>query len=208
MSNLIQIVYISRSTFAPTKTVAGIEPNVARILAKSRVNNRKRGLVGVLYFGDGCFFQCLEGEKEIVESLYKTLEQDDRHTDLKVLSNKPIAQCSFAEWSMKYVPLEEPMNKLMSANGYSEFDPYRFNADMIEKVLELLFVSNAGTTSPAPVLIETPLTGQNNEKIQKVAKLAQSAFAISVSALVISLAALFDVIEAIEPTLQKLWEAI
>lgn len=194
MSNLIQIVYISRSTFAPTKITTGIEPNVARILAKSRVNNRKRGLVGVLYFGDGCFFQCLEGEKEIVESLYKTLEQDDRHTDLKLLSSKPIVQCSFSEWSMKYVPLEEPMNRLMSANGYAEFDPYRFNTDMIEKVLDLLFSLNDESASRNASPIETPPAGQNNEKMQQVTKLAQSALAISVLAFATSLAALFDVI--------------
>ena len=59
MDRLVQIIYISKSSFTPTVNSAGIEPNVARILVKSRINNRKNGLVGVLYFGDGCFFQCL-----------------------------------------------------------------------------------------------------------------------------------------------------
>ncbi len=60
MPNLVWIIYISRSTFTPSGVSMAIEPNVARILAKSRVNNRRNGLVGVLYFCDGCFFQCLE----------------------------------------------------------------------------------------------------------------------------------------------------
>ena len=48
MQTLIQIIYISRSTFTPSGLTMGIEPNVARILAKSRLNNRRNGLVGVL----------------------------------------------------------------------------------------------------------------------------------------------------------------
>ena len=75
MSRLIQIIYISRSSFITTTNSTEIEPNVARILAKSRVNNRKNGLVGVLYFGDGCFFQCLEGEETEVDKLYSKLDE-------------------------------------------------------------------------------------------------------------------------------------
>lgn len=56
MQKLVQIIYISRSTFENADAVNKIEPNVVRILAKSRVNNRRNGLVGVLYFGDGAFF--------------------------------------------------------------------------------------------------------------------------------------------------------
>ena len=41
MDNLIQLIYISRSTFTPAEPTNGIEPNVARILLKSRANNKK-----------------------------------------------------------------------------------------------------------------------------------------------------------------------
>ena len=47
MTSLIQLIYISRSTFAPAELSNIIEPNVARILLKSRLNNKKNGLVGV-----------------------------------------------------------------------------------------------------------------------------------------------------------------
>ena len=67
MSDLVQIVYVSRSTFTTMPAELGIEPSVARILAQSRINNSRRGLVGALYFGDGCFFQCLEGRTADVE---------------------------------------------------------------------------------------------------------------------------------------------
>ena len=101
MSRLIQIIYISRSSFITTTNSTEIEPNVARILAKSRVNNRKNGLVGVLYFGDGCFFQCLEGEETEVDKLYSKLQQDARHKDLKLISRKLINTLTFTNWAMK-----------------------------------------------------------------------------------------------------------
>ncbi len=154
MSNLVQIIYISRSTFTPSGVSMNIEPNVARILATSRLNNRKNGLVGVLYFGDGCFFQCLEGEESAVDSLYSKLMLDNRHRDLKLLSRKAISALSFPDWAMKYVPLEKQMNRLMAMRGLKTFDPYQFDADMIKSVMELLHASaDAGTVYEAEVAL-------------------------------------------------------
>lgn len=138
VSDLVQIVYVSRSTFTSMPAELGIEPSVARILAQSRINNAKRGLVGALYFGDGCFFQCLEGRVEDVERLYAALLKDPRHTDLKVLKRRPIERTSFATWAMKYVPLDIPMKTLLRELGLQTFDPYRFDESAVAKVLEML----------------------------------------------------------------------
>ena len=146
MERLIQIVYVSKSSFTPTVKSVGIEPNVARILAKSRVNNRKNGLVGVLYFGDGCFFQCLEGEETAIETLYAKLQLDPRHKDLLLISRKLISAFSFSEWAMKFVPLETKLNAELLANGYKSFDPYKFDDAMTTKVLKLLQDSSNETS--------------------------------------------------------------
>jgi hypothetical protein len=148
MSQLIRIIYISRSTFTPVRSATGIEPNVGRILAKSRINNRRNGLVGVLYFGDGCFFQCLEGEKFAVDSLYARLQTDGRHKDIRMLSREPISALSYAEWAMKFVPLEKEMTRLMSERGFKSFDPYLFDTAMVHKVMNLLSTSADQATAP------------------------------------------------------------
>ena len=147
MTNLIQLIYISRSTFTPAKISNNIEPNVARILLKSRVNNKKNGLVGVLYFGDGCFFQCLEGVAEAVDQLYETLLKDTRHKDLKVISRKSIDTLTFSNWSMKHVPLEDEMNKLLKSQGFKTFNPYKFSAEMTQNALNLFLTTNDDTDS-------------------------------------------------------------
>ena len=141
MPDLIRIVYVSRSTFVSSSGARGIEPNVARILAKSRVNNRKNGLVGVLYFGDGCFFQCLEGDAGAVDALYKKLEADKRHTDLKLLIRDKIARPTFSEWSMKYVPSEKEVWNLLREEKLHAFDPYKLSDQGIQRLLALLLES-------------------------------------------------------------------
>jgi hypothetical protein len=146
MPQLIRIIYISRSTFKATRTDAVIEPNVGRILAQSRINNRRDGLVGVLYFGDGCFFQCLEGERSAIDALYARLENDKRHKDLKLLARESIGALSYGDWAMKFVPLEREMTRLLQAAGLKRFDPYRFDKPMVQKVMNLLRSANDPTT--------------------------------------------------------------
>lgn len=147
MQRLIQIIYISRSTFTPSGLTMGIEPNVARILAKSRINNRRNGLVGVLYFGDGCFFQCLEGDEAAVDALYVRLQSDSRHKDIKLFSRKQINALSYADWSMKYVPIEKEMSLLLAKGGHKKFDPYQFDDAMIHGVMSLLHISTDPTAA-------------------------------------------------------------
>lgn len=138
MQKLVQIIYISRSTFENADAVNKIEPNVVRILAKSRVNNRKNGLVGVLYFGDGAFFQCLEGDDEAINTLFAKIENDPRHKDVKLISKRYISRLSFPDWAMKYAPLDEKMGKYLKENGFQNFDPYAFTPEMTQKILSLL----------------------------------------------------------------------
>ena len=158
MSDLVRIVYVSRSAFTAMPAELGIEPSVARILAQSRINNARRGLVGALYFGDGCFFQCLEGRAEDVDRLYAALLRDSRHYDLQILVRRPIERTSFSTWAMKYVPLDAEMKSLLRDLGLSTFDPYRFDEAAVARVLDLLgrgrdldpMPAAAEETTPAP----------------------------------------------------------
>lgn len=192
MSELVQIVYISRSTFKPLPPELGIEPSVTRILAQSRLNNARRGLVGALYFGDGCFFQCLEGAAEQVDALYARLLDDPRHTDLQVLSRRPIRELGFAEWSMKYVPLDADMKQLLASRGLDRFDPYRFGPAEVARVMELLRVgpaANDDAPAPASAAARAP-AGVTAAASVTVAVPDPGARRIAVAALAVSLLAL------------------
>ncbi len=168
MQRLIQIIYVSRSTFTPSGSTMGIEPNVARILAKSRINNRRNGLVGVLYFGDGCFFQCLEGDEVEIDALYARLQSDTRHKDIKLFSRRQISALSYAEWSMKFVPIEKEMSRLLASGGYKKFDPYLFNDAMIQGVMSLLHVSADPTaTRKVEGLVQASIEASDEQKPER-----------------------------------------
>jgi hypothetical protein len=139
MTQLIQLVYISRSTFASTENFRGaIEPNAGQMLIQARTNNRKTGLTGALCYGDGCFMQCLEGEEAPLNNLLSKLKVDPRHNHFTVLWQKPIKTRSFERWEMKFVALEGPMMKWLESLGYERFDPYQFDAPMVNRVLNFL----------------------------------------------------------------------
>ena len=192
MSDLIQIVYASRSTFPLLPAENGIEPSVARILAQSRINNPRCGLVGGLFFGDGCFFQCVQGRAEDVDRLYVALLQDPRHNDLKVLSRRPVAQATFATWSMKYASLNSAMRMLLERRGLDRFDPYQFDGATVDEVLGMLQASEGVT--PSEMLgrsVDLPFVTLPAKRDRRALRVAHVALAMAVVALVVVLAGLW-----------------
>lgn len=190
MKKLLQIIYISRSTFESPEVVNKIEPNVARILAKSRVNNRKNGLVGVLYFGDGVFFQCLEGEEDTVNTLLAKLEADPRHKDLKIISKKYIDQLSFGEWAMKFAPLDEQITKFLKENGFQTFDPYLFSGEVINKFLNQLFNAYDPTIELKVPSSLNSVVNKENGQLTAVNSQVQSNLALVISLLALVIASI------------------
>lgn len=135
---LIRMVYASRATFKPFSTVSGLEGHVAKILETARRENKKNRLFGALYYGDGCFFQCLEGHQTDVDALYERLQKDQRHTDLKILSKQTVSQVGFQSWEMKYAALEQHIQKFLHQHGLRRFDPYQFNEQMSADLVSII----------------------------------------------------------------------
>ena len=184
MTDLLQVTYASRSNFPANKT-GGIEPELARILLVSRRNNPRRGLVGALYYGDGCFFQCLEGPQPAIEALLTTLSADPRHSDLKILSRRNVGRRTFSAWSMKYVPLEESVKRLLRASKLDSFDPYRFDTTMIESMIQLL--QSAVDTGPSATDPSVALAQQEyQQRISNITRLAWAALGLAVVSLITS----------------------
>ncbi len=160
--NCLRLVYASRANFSAGTDNATVNADVARILMQSRRNNPANGLVGALYFADGCFFQCLEGPTEAVDALYARLHDDPRHRDLKVLSRTTVERPSFTGWSMKFVPNASAVRSVMREHGLTTFDPYQFPPVALADMVELLVKGSdpglpatggnaPGTTVSAPV---------------------------------------------------------
>ena len=184
-----RIVYISKASFGGADRTATVEPEIGRILMQSRRNNPARGLVGALYYGDGRFFQVLEGEVASIDALLDTLRKDPRHHDLTVLLRQPIEHASFNRWSMKYVAAADEVRRLLASFGHRQFDPYRFDDAQIEAMVGLLQQRPSAPDSSL-VPAQPPGTDEPHSGGADAARLARRALAVGLAALCFSLLAM------------------
>ena len=96
---LIQLVYRSRSL------IVGAE--YEKLMATCLRNNPTRGITGVLISHSGWFLQVLEGTAANVNSLFKVIEEDPRHSDFLLLRFNAIAIRDFNDWSMASIEVDE-----------------------------------------------------------------------------------------------------
>jgi len=92
-----QLIYSSQATVP--MSVAELE----EILVDARAGNEKRNITGALVYIDGIFLQVLEGEKETVLSLMRSIENDTRHTSVKVFHRAEVDRPTFGSWRMAYL---------------------------------------------------------------------------------------------------------
>ncbi len=135
MGDLLRLVYASKINFEPTMQGGAVDPVVADILAQSRRNNDPSNIGGVLCYGDGYFFQCLEGERSVVEKLYDRLLDDDRHREVTLLSKRPVSQRMFKLWSMKFMNVDSKIRRMLQIEKLESFQPHQFSDLMVERLL-------------------------------------------------------------------------
>ncbi|QFU76301.1 diguanylate phosphodiesterase [Halioglobus maricola] len=73
----------------------------------------------MLLYAEGDFFQVIEGHPDTVEELFKKISADERHGKVTVIIREPIAQRSFADWTMGYADLSA--EEAESAIGVNDF---------------------------------------------------------------------------------------
>ena len=96
---LIQLVYRSRSL------IEGAEYD--KLMATCLRNNPTRGITGVLISHSGWFLQVLEGSAANVNSLFKVIENDQRHSDFLLLRFLAVEARDFSDWSMASIEVDE-----------------------------------------------------------------------------------------------------
>jgi len=118
---LVRLMYASRAADSVDAEA------LSTILRKSKENNPRIGVTGVLCFcfNAGIFLQVLEGGRNAVSMLYNRISQDPRHREVVLLSYEEIGERSFSSWSMGQVNMGRLNPALLLK--YSEsatLDPY------------------------------------------------------------------------------------
>ena len=95
---IVSLLYISRCALEPERAAE----QVADILATARSRNAELQLTGALIWTEVCFAQILEGPEASVDEVMAGIARDPRHTDMRVLFKRPIAERRFSDWRMAY----------------------------------------------------------------------------------------------------------
>jgi blue light- and temperature-responsive anti-repressor len=88
---------IYRSTATATFGVA----ELGQLLEHARTRNRSLSITGMLVYDDGCFFQWLEGPSMAVDKLWRAIQLDPRHRDVRLLGQHSIPVRLFGDWEMR-----------------------------------------------------------------------------------------------------------
>lgn len=85
-----------------------VEANLADIVKACSKHNKANEVTGVLFYENRNFVQALEGEEEAVRSTLARIKKDPRHTNLKILVDKPIKERCFSNWAMDTFFVKHP----------------------------------------------------------------------------------------------------
>ena len=93
-----RLIYISESHFRQSEALS----RVADIVTGSRLNNARLNLTGALFFTGMHFAQILEGLKDPLDHLMKSINQDTRHTNIILIERVSVKERRFSDWSLAY----------------------------------------------------------------------------------------------------------
>lgn len=109
------------------------------ILTEALNFNSRNAIFGALYYGNGYFVQCLEGDRNKIEDLfYKKILKDPRHKNCEVLYFEDVNDRLFSDWHMKYANIQQDILGFFAEHNLDEFNPYTLNAKTILQFIQIL----------------------------------------------------------------------
>ena len=93
---MYRIIYMSSS-------VKLLEENeIDSLLKYSRKSNINNDITGVLLYIEGDFLQVIEGEEDVIISLFEKIKMDSRHKGIICVFNEKVKERQFSDWSMGF----------------------------------------------------------------------------------------------------------
>ena len=133
-SDLYQLVYISRITSIGLSGASTLN-DIAKAAIK---NNTADDVTGILCYGNGYFFQCIEGSEQALTNLKNRILMDDRHKDMQTLGFPAISKRRFTGWSLRSMTLERWMLSDSKIKALMPFKPYEWASNQWHQFLDVL----------------------------------------------------------------------
>ena len=145
MDSLSHLIYASS-----VESQMGV-PELRAVLDRARIVNSQLDVTGVLLHSEGNFFQVLEGDAEVIESLYAKIGRDKRHKNVVLIIREPIVSRSFADWSMGFASVtSKDVAGIIGINDFFQKRScfHKLNPGRAKKLLAA-FADGRWRTSPA-----------------------------------------------------------
>ena len=92
-----QMIYSSQANSAMSMS------DLEEILVDARAGNEARNVTGALVYVDGVFLQILEGDRQTLLQLMRSIRADTRHSSVTVFHEAEVERPLFSNWRMAYV---------------------------------------------------------------------------------------------------------
>ena len=133
-TDLYQFIYISRVTSIGLSGASTLN-DIAEV---SIAHNKAENISGILCYGNGYFFQYIEGSEQALTNLKNRILKDNRHKDIQTLAFSAITERRFTGWSLRSIILERWMLKDPKVKEFLPFKPYEWTSNDWAKLLEIL----------------------------------------------------------------------
>ncbi|MFK7826116.1 MAG: BLUF domain-containing protein [Oligoflexales bacterium] len=122
---MYQLIYTSiHNNLKPTEIVSDI-------VEKSKANNLRDNITGILVFSSGYFLQCLEGDKSAINTTFINITKDSRHFNLNLISYEQVFGRTFPYWTMAFIAQKDIDKGAYFRHGITEFNPYKMDSKAV-----------------------------------------------------------------------------
>ncbi|MEM9681232.1 MAG: BLUF domain-containing protein [Bacteroidota bacterium] len=94
--------------------------DLQNLFSSTKLTNDQRNIHGVLALHKGTFFQVIEGEEAVIDTLYEAIKKDTRHSEIIEVLNEPINAPLFKDFSTGYAIVNN-MEALYTLQQYTNF---------------------------------------------------------------------------------------
>jgi len=102
--------------------------DIKQLVSDAEKENKACEISGFMCANRHFFLQCLEGKDSAIDTLFRSISADPRHSKVTLLSHQKIEQRSFPDWGMGVVTKLEKHKKLLRELNHTEnFDPHQFD---------------------------------------------------------------------------------
>lgn len=83
------------------------EDELIKIVMDAQRRNAELGVTGILAYCDREIMQIIEGDKDVILTLFEKIKSDPRHTLVNVFYQGEVAKRSFSDWTMESLMLDK-----------------------------------------------------------------------------------------------------